>query len=176
MIKTKDYKKDDTKASLQRILDEQFVVEIGEAGLLDSDLLNSLGLIAMTARSEIPTSHRRIADSYMLMKKMYGTPVVQGQLSRAENSILRRYDFNRLEYSTIRQINEELAFLQSQSSSRDSKLRMDCDKILEIRAKELKFIVASRYAQISNEMFNGYLAIEKYFELISSYSKPSKPI
>ena len=77
-----DFLKDDTKASLQRILEDEIVSEIGEAGLLDSDVLNSLGMVAMTARSEIPLAHRRIADSYILMKKVYGMPVVKGQISR----------------------------------------------------------------------------------------------
>lgn len=171
-----DFKKDDTKASLQRIFEDEVVSEIGEAGLLDSDVLNSLGLIAMTARSEIPLSHRRVADSYMLMKKVYGMPVVKGQISREESALLRKYDFNRLEYSTIRQINEELAFLQQAAISMNRTLRVDSDKILEIRAKELKFLTAAKYATVTNEIFTGYLALDKYFELISSYSKPSHSV
>ncbi len=174
MIKS-DYKKDEIKASLKRILTEDSVAEIGAAGLLDSDLLNSLGLIAMTARSEIPLSHRRIADSYILKKQTYGRPIIRGQITAEENALLMKYDFDRLEFSTIRQINAELAFLQSASSSMDRVLRTESEKILEIRSKELAFMSATKFSMITNEMFNGYMAIEEYFNLISSYSQPSKP-
>ena len=72
-----DLRIEDSKASLQRILDDAFIKEIGDAGLLDGSVLNSLGMGAMVARSEIPNSHRRIADSFMLKKKIYGIPVVK---------------------------------------------------------------------------------------------------
>lgn len=174
MLKS-DYKKDDTSASLKRLLNEDLVAEIGAAGLLDSDVLNSLGMIAMTARSEIPQAHRRIADSFMLKKQIYGMPVIRGQISREEKALLMKYDFNRLEFSTIRQINEELAFLQKASISLDRNLRVDSEKILEIRSKELAFLSATKYSTITSDIFTGYMAIEEYFNLISSYSKPSKP-
>ncbi|MBQ2644302.1 hypothetical protein IJG14_01850 [bacterium] len=174
------YGKDDSlleaRMSLQKILADETVSEIGEAGLLDSDILNSLGMGAMTARSEIPLSHRRIADSYILMKKVYGMPVVKGCITREENAVLRKYDFNRLEYSTIRQINEEIAFLQQAAISMNRTLRVDSDKILEIRAKELKFLSASRYTLVTNEIYKGYMALERYFEIISTYSKPSRTV
>lgn len=168
-----DLRIEDSKASLQRILDDAFIKEIGNAGLLDGSVLNSLGMGAMVARSEIPNSHRRIADSFMLKKKIYGIPVVKGNLSREENALLRKYDFNKLEFTTIRQINEELAFLQSAAISLNRTLRTDSDKILEIRAKELALLTAKRFSTITNEMFSGYLALEKYFEYISTYSKPT---
>ena len=168
-----DLRIEDSKASLQRILDDAFIKEIGDAGLLDGSVLNSLGMGAMVARSEIPNSHRRIADSFMLKKKIYGIPVVKGNLSREENALLRKYDFNKLEFTTIRQINEELAFLQSAAISLNRTLRTDSDKILEIRAKELALLIAKRFSTITNEMFSGYLALEKYFEYISTYSKPT---
>lgn len=174
MIKS-DYKKDETKASLKRLLDEEAVAEIGAAGLLDSDVLNSLGMVAMTARSEIPPAHRRIADSYLLKKKIYGNPVIRGQITQEEKLLLMKYDFNRLELSTIRQINEELAFLQQASVSLDRNLRVDSEKILEIRSRELTFLAATKFSVITSEIFNGYMAIEEYFNLVSSYAKPSKP-
>ena len=94
-------------------------------------------------------------------------------MSREENALLRKYDFNKLEFTTIRQINEELAFLQSAAISLNRTLRTDSDKILEIRAKELALLTAKRFSTITNEMFSGYLALEKYFEYISTYSKPT---
>lgn len=176
MIKPLDYTKEAAIASLQEILEEKVLQEIGDAGLLDGDVLNSLGLVAMTARSEIPPSHRRIADGYALMHSVYGAPVVKGKISYDENFLLRKYDFNKLEFSTIRQINEELAFLQQGAVSLNRTLRSDCDKILAIRAKELRFLVAAKYTTLTNEVFNGYMAIEKYFEMISSNSKPFRKV
>lgn len=170
-----DYQKDETRASLKRLLSEETVSAIGAAGLLDSNVLNSLGMVAMTARSEIPPSHIRIANSYMLKKQCYGTPVVKGQITREECALLSKYDFHRLEFSTIRQINEEIAFLQQQACSMNRTSRMDADKILAIREKELRFLIASHYSKVTNEIFQGYMAIEKYFEMISSNSKPSNP-
>ena len=76
-----------------------------------------------------------------------------------------------LEYSTIKQINEELSFLKKWSYSRDKSLRDASDRIIQIRTKELKYIVASRYVSITSDVYNGYRALEKYFESISKYSK-----
>jgi hypothetical protein len=43
---------------------------------------------------------------------------------------------------------------------------------LQIRCKELKFLVASRYASITDEIYNGYKALERYFEEISKFYSP----
>ena len=169
-----DYQQDDIRASLQRLLPEESVSAIGEAGLIDADALNSSGIEALTARSEIPLTHRRIADSYMLKKQIYGSPVVRGQITRQESALLRKYDFNRLEFSTIINVTKEIAFLQEAACSLNKSLRSDAEKILNIRAKELSFLSASQYVNVTNEICKGYQAIEKYFELISSYS-PTRP-
>ena len=65
---------------------------------------------------------------------------------------------------------EELELLQKWAVSADEKLKADSDAILEIRTKELKFIVATSYASISNELYKGYLALENYFVEISKYN------
>ena len=80
---------------------------------------------AMLARGEVPDSHRRVADNYMVIKKIYGTPVVQPRINTAEKALLAKYDFNLLEFSTIKQINEELSFLKKWSLSLDKNLRKD---------------------------------------------------
>ena len=133
----------------------------------DNEELDALSASSLIARSEIPDSHKRIADNYILIKKVYGFPVIQGQLSFEEKSLLDKYDFNRLEFSTIKQINEELNMLKAWSASINKQLRSDSDKLLAIRAKELKFLVASKYTKITNELFTGYIALERYFEIIS---------
>lgn len=137
----------------------------------DNDKFSSLSTSAMLARGEVPPSHRRVADNYMIIKKIYGFPVVQSRIANQEKALLAKYDFNLLEYSTIKQINEELAFLKKWSLSLDTDLRIDADEVVQIRAKELKFLVATRYTILTNEIFNGYLALEKYFEDISKYNK-----
>ena len=65
---------------------------------------------------------------------------------------------------------EELTLLQKWSMSDDENLKKDSDAILEIRTKELKYIIATSYANISNEIYRGYLALENYFIEISKYS------
>jgi len=106
----------------------------------------------------------------MVIKKVYGTPVVKSRISTKDKSLLAKYDFNQLEYTTIRQINEEIELLKKWSMSLDETLKSDSDRILEIRLNELKYLTACRYTLISNELYNGYLALEKYFEDISKYS------
>ena len=135
----------------------------------DDDKFSSLSTSAMLARGEVPDSHRRIADNYMVIKKIYGTPVVIPRIDNREKSLLAKYDFNPLEFSTIKQINEELAFLKRWSMSLEKNLKADADEILQIRAKELKFLAASRYVNLSSEIYGGYKALERYFEEISKY-------
>ena len=136
----------------------------------DDDKFSSLSMSAMLARGEVPDSHRRTADNYMVIKKIYGVPVVLPRINNKEKALLAKYDFNQLEYSTIKRINEELALLKKWSMSLDENLKSDADKIIDIRLKELKYLAACRYTLISNEIYNGYLALEKYFEDISKYS------
>lgn len=124
---------------------------------------------AMLARGEVPEVHRRTADNYMVIKKIYGAPVVQPRINNKEKALLSKYDFNPLEFSTIKQINEELSFLKRWSMSLEKNLRNDANEIIQIRAKELKFLVASRYVNLTSEIYSGYKALEKYFEEISKY-------
>ena len=135
----------------------------------DDDKFSSLSMSAMLARGEVPDSHRRVADNYMVIKRIYGSPVVQPRIDNHDKALLSKYDFNLLEYSTIKQINEELSFLKRWSLSLDKNLKKDADEIIQIRAKELKFLVASKYVNLSSEIYNGYKALERYFEEISKY-------
>ena len=125
---------------------------------------------SMLAKASVPPSHRIAADNYMVIKKIYGTPVVKSRISNKERALLGKYDFNQLEYTTIKQINEELSLLKKWSMSLDKTLKEDSDRIIDIRLKELKYLAACRYTLITNEIYNGYMALEKYFEDISKYS------
>ena len=135
----------------------------------EKDKFSSLSTSAMLARSEVPASHRRVADNYMIIKKIYGFSAMQSRISHTDKVLLAKYDFNPLEYSTIKQINEELTFLKKWSVAPESTLRKEADELLQIRCKELKYIVSSSYATITNEIYNGYMALNKYFEDISKY-------
>jgi hypothetical protein len=138
----------------------------------DDDVFMALSTSALLARSAVPYSHRRIADNYVIIKKVYRFQAVQSRISNAEMQMLKKYDFNTLEFSTIKQVNEELSYLKKWSTSSNDQLRSDADQLLQIRCKELKYIIASRYATVSNEIYNGYKALERYFEEISKFNSP----
>ena len=136
----------------------------------DNDKFSTLSTSSMLAKAGVPLSHSLAADNYMVIKKIYGTPVVKSRITNKDRSLLGKYDFNQLEYTTIKQINEELELLKKWSLSLDENLKNDADKIIDIRLKELKYLAACRYTLITNEIYNGYMALEKYFEAISKYS------
>ena len=138
----------------------------------NEDSFTALSTSALLAKSAVPYSHRRIADNYVIIKKVYRFQAVQARITNAEIQLLKKYDFNTLEYSTIKQVNEELSYLKKWSTSNNEYLRKDADNLLQIRCKELKYIVASRYSTLTNEIYNGYKALEKYFEEISKFNYP----
>lgn len=120
-------------------------------------------------RRGVPESHRRVADNFMIIKKIFGHPVVQPRITEEEKALLARYDFNTLEYSTSKQIEDELMFLKRWSSSGDQELQEAADEIIKIRAKELKYLIATNYVTVTSRVYNGYEFLEKYFEEISKY-------
>lgn len=119
-------------------------------------------------RKGVPESHRRIADSLMIIKKIFGTPVIQPKVTEEEKALLKNYDFNPLESSTAKQIEDELVFLKRWSYSRNFELQNAADKIIQTRAKELKYLIATRYVSTQRK-YDGYKILEKYFEEISKY-------
>lgn len=138
----------------------------------EDDSFIALSTSALLARSAVPYSHRRIADNYVIIKRVYRFQAVQSRISNQELQLLKKYDFNTLEFSTIKQVNEELSYLKKWSTSGNELLRKDADQLLQIRCKELKYIVASRYSTVTNEIYNGYKALERYFEEISKFNTP----
>ena len=136
----------------------------------EDEVFTSRSYAALLSKNIIPYSHRKIADNYVIIKRIFKFQAVMSRISNAERSLLARYDFNTLEFTTVKQMYEELSLLQKWSVSGDEKLKKDADMILEIRTKELKFIIANRYANISNEIYKGYIALENYFQEISKYS------
>lgn len=133
------------------------------------DVFTSRSYAALLAKNIIPYSHRKIADSYVVIKKFFKFQAVASRISNSEKSLLAKYDFNTLEYTTIKQMHEELELLQKWAVSNDENLKKDSNVILEIRVKELKNIIATSYASISNELYKGYIALENYLIEISKY-------
>ena len=137
----------------------------------DDEVFTSRSYAALLAKNIIPYSHRKMANNYVIIKRIFKFQAVMPRITKAEKVLLGKYDFNTLEYTTVKQMYEELALLQKWAVSNDEKLKSDSDAILEIRTKELKFIVATSYASISNELYKGYLALENYFIEISKYGE-----
>lgn len=137
----------------------------------EDEVFTSRSYAALLAKNFIPFSHRKIADNYVIIKRIFKFQAVMSRISNAEKSLLAKYDFNTLEFTTVKQMYEELALLQKWSASSEENIKKDADDILEIRTKELKFIVATRYANITNEIYKGYVALENYFQEISKYTE-----
>ena len=133
------------------------------------DIFTSRSFSALVAKNTIPASHKKCADNYVVVKRFFKFQAVNGRITATEKALLDRYDFAPLEFTTVKQMFEELILLQKWSLRGDENLRNDADEIIEIRAKELRFLSASHYACISNEIYKGYIALENYFEEISKY-------
>lgn len=144
-------------------------VNIAKSTVNNDDLCSDLDTSALLAKASVPFSHRRIADNYVILRKICSFQVVQPRISKMETVLLMKYSFNTLENTTISKINQELALLKQWSTSTNDELRADSDEILRIRVKELKFMLSNNYTVNSNEVFKGYKAIETYLKNINSY-------
>lgn len=136
----------------------------------EEEIFTSLSTSALLAKNAVPVSHKRVADNFIIIKRIYKFQVVQNRINNAELALLRKYDLKPLEESTIKQINEELGYLKKWSFSINEDLRNEADELIQIRARELKFIISSKYIA-SNELNNGYRALERYFEEITKFYK-----
>lgn len=137
----------------------------------DDDTGAALLRTILLAKNAVPASHKRIADNYVVIKRMYNFHTVKATVTLSEYELLKKYDMTSLEGTTINKVNDEIEFLKKWSASTNEALRNDADKIMVIRAKELKNVSASAYANIPNEMYNGYKALDKYFEEITKFYK-----
>lgn len=123
----------------------------------------------MVARSDVPKAHIKIADNFMLIKKLFGFSAVHSKINFEDRKTLANFNFNTLESSTISQINEEILLLKRWNESGEQRLRDASEQVMQIRAKELKHLIATSYREISNETCNGYKALERYFAVITKY-------
>lgn len=144
-------------------------VNIAKSTVNNDDLCSDLDTSALLAKASVPFSHRRIADNYVILRRICSFQVVQPRISKVETALLMKYSFNTLENTTISKVNQELALLKQWSTSTNDELRADSDEILRIRVKELKFMLSNNYTVNSNEVFKGYKAIETYLKNINNY-------
>ena len=154
---------------LENILDKKSNFDLTSKSTFsnENDVFTSKSYAALLARNVVPVSHRKLADNYVIIKRIFKFQAVLSRISNTEKTLLSKYDFNTLEYTTMKQMYEELELLQKWAT--DSNLKEDAEKILEIRVRELKYLDASHYASVSNEIYNGYMALEHYLQEISRF-------
>jgi len=156
---------------LERII-EDFDITSKSSFSNGKNSFTSRSYSALLAKNNVPVSHKKIADHYMIIKKVFKFQLGTGRITNVEKSLLEKYDFSVLEYTTKQQMYNELALLQKWSAGADEKVRADSDEILSIRIKELKYLEASHYAAVSNEIYNGYIALAGYLKEISKFGIP----
>jgi hypothetical protein len=135
----------------------------------DAKSFTSRSFSALVAKNNVPLSHKNIADNYIIIKKIFKFQACMSRISKVEQALLEKYDFNTLEFTTMKQMFNELTLLQKWSSSDDKEAQEAADSIFLIRVKELKYLESSSYASISNEIYNGFKALQQYLKEISRY-------
>ena len=133
------------------------------------DSASELETSSLLAKSSVPYSHRRIAGKFVILKQICKFQIVQPRISLTEENLLKKYHFKTLENTTISTANKELAQLKEWATSTDDTLRNDSTKLLNIRIKELKFMLSYNYTKSSEEMYNGYKAVDTYLTGVTKY-------
>ena len=134
---------------------------------INSDYYDTLGMSSLIAKREIPASHKRLANNYMIIKKVFGFSAVPVKPTNTEFSLLKHYNFSTLEQTSIRHINQELESIKKWMNSNDEFLKKHAEQLFEIRVKELKYLQTTKYFP-TGEFCDGYKALEKYLEFIAS--------
>ena len=135
---------------------------------LTEDACVNLETSALLAKNSVPFSHRKIALDYLTLKRIIQFQIVQPSITVIEKNLLSKYGFTTLENSTVIRINSEISKLKEWAISTDDILRFEAVEILKIRVKELKHILSNNYTLVSNEIFNGYKAIDTYLSNITN--------
>ena len=135
------------------------------------DLLSDLEVSTLLAKSSVPYSHRRIASKYNVLRSICSFQIIQQRITVTEKDLLAKYSMEPLENTTITRVNKELLALKQWAISSNDTLREDSVKLLEIRVKELKFILSNNYTANSDELYKGYKAVETYLTAISKFYK-----
>ena len=133
------------------------------------DSLSTLATPLILANKRVPAAHRSVADYYIVIKRLYKSQTVRANLVSNECSLLEKYHLHRLSSLSIQEVNKEILMLQEWAFSSSDVLRHDSDLIIQIRAKELRYILSSNYSRYSSEINDGYKALERYFEEITKF-------
>lgn len=76
----------------------------------EEEVFTSRSYAALLAKNIIPYSHRKLADNYVIVKRIFKFQAVMPRITNAEKSLLAKYDFNTLEYTTVKQMYEDYSF------------------------------------------------------------------
>ncbi len=154
---------------LENILDKKSNFDLTSKSTFSNktDVFTSRSYSALLARNIIPYYHRKIADNYIIIKKIYKFQAVMSRISNVEKNLLYSHNFSTLEFTTKEQMYKEIGLLQTWAN--DSELSKTAEQLLEIRVKELKYLNASSYTSISDEIYDGYKALEQYLQEISRF-------
>ena len=89
---------------IEEILDRKsgFDLTSRSAFSKDEESFTSRSFAALLAKNTIPYSHRKVADNYTIIKRVFKFQAVQSRISNTERTLLAKYDFNVLEYTTIK--------------------------------------------------------------------------
>ena len=142
---------------------------LDEKNTESTESFSTLATPSIIANSPTPVSHRRVADNYIVIKRLYKTQSVKSGLLNSEKELLNKYNLKPLAELSIQEENKEIMKLKMASFSEDEQLASDADLIIQIRAKELRFILSSRYATYFSEINDGYRALERYFEEVTKF-------
>ena len=135
----------------------------------NEDALSTLATPYLLANGRVPIAHKRVADNYIVIKRLYKSQTIKTNLLNVEKEILKNYNFAPLSQLSIQEVNKEILMLQEWSFSANKDLANIADKIIQIRAKELRYILSSNYSLYSSEINDGYRVLERYFEEITKF-------
>ena len=95
---------------IEELLEKRSGFDITSKSALSNqeDSFTSRSHAAMLAKNEVPYSHKKVADNYTVIKRIYKFQAVHSRISQTEKELLSKYDFNTLEYTTGKQMYEEL--------------------------------------------------------------------
>lgn len=132
---------------------------------------SEFGSLALRNYVKVPESHKRVADSYVIVRQVFGTPVVHSALSEEDRMALTRFDFYPLEYTTAKQMQQEIDFLKKWSKGSNFDLKRASDNVVNIRSKELKHLIATNFVSVKRGLYDGYKVLDRYFQEISKYNR-----
>lgn len=98
---------------LENIVDKKSNFDLTSKSTFSSeaDVFTSRSYAALLARNTIPYFHRKLADNYVIIKKIFKFQAVMSRINNSEKTLLKKYDFNTLEFTTMKQMFDELALL-----------------------------------------------------------------